>query len=250
MLIPDNSIPLHFVKKHATIVLLEKRQSIDLYGSVPSQNIGFLGTTSLTRLGRSFLGSTLTRRHTAEIIPPIKKPLIQPTVDEEQQQDSSQTLLPPLPSRKSSIRKSSKISHEVHIPGQCSFGQVFPLSFYNNVSIIFLLSGLLLCYCFDSKPGLKTYPDIGQAAFDTLGRVAISIILYMELYSIQYIILESDNLSSLFPDASLNLGGFKLNVHILFAGSNCMYLDWRMRCTGCPFDHSIPFLQSQEMFPW
>jgi vesicular inhibitory amino acid transporter len=36
-------------------------------------------------------------------------------------------------------------------------------------------TGLLLCYCFDSKPGLKTYPDIGQAAFDTLGRVAISV---------------------------------------------------------------------------
>jgi hypothetical protein len=53
--------------------------------------------------------------------------------------------------------------------------------------------------------------------------------LILLLQSIQYIILESDNLSSLFPDASLNLGGFKLNVHILFAGSNCMYLDWRMR---------------------
>ncbi|WJX84178.1 hypothetical protein P8452_66778 [Trifolium repens] len=202
------------------------RQSIDLYGSVCHRKILDFLAQSLTRLGRSFLGSTLTRRHTAEIIPPIKKPLIQPTVDEEQQQDSSQTLLPPLPSRKSSIRKSSKISHEVHIPGQCSFGQVFPLSFYNNVSMmpfvvlesfqppyalnesgwaalgILLIfaafsfyTGLLLWYCFDSEPGLKTYPGIGQAAFDTLGRVAISIILYMELYSIQYIILESDNLT-------------------------------------------------------
>jgi vesicular inhibitory amino acid transporter len=36
-------------------------------------------------------------------------------------------------------------------------------------------TGLLLCYCFDSKPGLRIYPDIGQAAFDTLGRVAISV---------------------------------------------------------------------------
>ncbi|WJX11014.1 Amino acid transporter avt1c [Trifolium repens] len=220
------------------------RQSIDLYGSVPSPNIGFLGTTSLTRLGSSFLGSTLTRRHTAETIPPIKKPLIQPTVDEEQQQDSSQTFLPPLPSRKSSIRKSSKISHEVHIPGQCSFGQAV-LNGMNALCGVGILStpyalneggwaalgilllfaalsfytGLLLRYCLDSEPGLETYPDIGQAAFGTLGRVVISIILYMELYAccIEYIILESDNLSSLFPDASLTLGGFKLNAHILFA---------------------------------
>ncbi|KAK2400424.1 amino acid transporter AVT1C [Trifolium repens] len=220
------------------------RQSIDLYGSVPSPNIGFLGTTSLTRLGSSFLGSTLTRRHTAEIIPPLKKPLIQPTVDEEQQQGSTQTLLPPLPSRKSSIRKSSKISHEVHIPGQCSFGQAV-LNGMNALCGVGILStpyalneggwaalgilllfaafsfytGLLLRYCLDSEPGLETYPDIGQAAFGTLGRVVISIILYMELYAccIEYIILESDNLSSLFPDASLTLGGFKLNAHILFA---------------------------------
>lgn len=98
------------------------RQSIDLYGSVPSPNIGFLGTSSLTGLGSSFLGSSLTRRHTAEIMPPLKKPLIQPI--DEQQQKSSKTLIHPHPSRKSSMRKDpSKISHEVQIPSQCSFGQ-------------------------------------------------------------------------------------------------------------------------------
>ncbi|CAJ2673472.1 unnamed protein product [Trifolium pratense] len=222
------------------------RQSIDLYGTVPSPNIGFLGTTattSLTRLGSSFLGTTLTRRNTAEIIPPIKKPLIQPAVDEEQQH-ISQTLLPPLPSRKSSVRKSLKISHEVQIPGQCSFGQAvlngmnalcgvgilsIPYALHEGgwaalgILLIFAVfsfyTGLLLRYCLDSEPGLETYPDIGQAAFGTTGRVVISIILYMELYAccIEYIILESDNLSSLFPDASLSLGGFKLNAHILFA---------------------------------
>ncbi|GAU50308.1 hypothetical protein TSUD_409200 [Trifolium subterraneum] len=211
------------------------RQSIDLYGSVPSPNIGFLGTTSLTRLGSSFLGTTLTRRNTAEIIPTIKKPLIQPAVDEEQQH-TTQALLPPLPSRKSSVRKSLKISHEVPIPGQCSFGQAV-LNGMNALCGVGILStpyalneggwaalgilltfaalsfytGLLLRYCLDSEPGLETYPDIGQAAFGTIGRVAIS------ACCIEYIILESDNLSSLFPDASLILGGFKLNAHILFA---------------------------------
>ncbi|CAI8602041.1 unnamed protein product [Vicia faba] len=219
------------------------RQSIDLYGSVPSPNIGFLGTSSLTGLGSSFLGSSLTRRHTAEFLPPLKKPLIQPI--DEQQQKSSKTLLPPHPSRKSSMRKdASKISHEVHIPSQCSFGQAVlnginalcgvgllsvpyalkqggwtALSILLIFSIFSFYTGLLLRYCLDSEPGLETYPDIGQAAFGTTGRVIISIILYMELYAccIEYIILESDNLSSLFPNAHLSLGGFELNAHILFA---------------------------------
>ncbi|XP_073226656.1 amino acid transporter AVT1C-like [Cicer arietinum] len=220
------------------------RQSIDLYGSVPSPNIGFLGTPSLSRLGSSFLASTLTRRQTPEIIPSVKKPLLQPTVDE-QQRRSSHTLLPPHPTRRSSIKKDvSKISHEVHIPGQCTFGQAVlnginalcgvgilstPFALKEggwaalSILIIFAVfsfyTGLLLRYCLDSEPGLETYPDIGQAAFGTTGRVVISIILYMELYAccIEYIILESDNLSSLFPNAHLSFGGIELNAHILFA---------------------------------
>ncbi|KEH41375.1 transmembrane amino acid transporter family protein [Medicago truncatula] len=220
------------------------RQSIDLYGSVPSPNIGFLGTTSLARLGSSFLGSTLTRRPTAETLQPERKPLLPPSVDE-QHRRSSQILLPPLPSRKSSIRKDiSKISHEVHFPGQCTFGQAVlnginalcgvgilsvpyalkeggwaALSILLIFSVFSFYTGLLLRYCLDSQPGLETYPDIGQAAFGTYGRVVISVILYMELYAccIEYIILESDNLSSLFPNAHLSFGGFELNAHILFA---------------------------------
>lgn len=39
----------------------------------------------------------------------------------------------------------------------------------------------------------------------------------MQACCIEYIILESDNLSSLFPNAHLNLGGFELNAHVLFA---------------------------------
>ncbi|XP_073223212.1 amino acid transporter AVT1C-like [Cicer arietinum] len=220
------------------------RQSIDLYGSVPSPNIGFLGNASLSRLGSSFLASTLTRRHSPEIIPSVKKPLLQPTTDE-QKGRSSQALLPPLPSRRSSIKKDvSKISHEVHIPGQCTFGQAVlnginalcgvgilstpyalkeggwaALSILMIFAIFSFYTGLLLRYCLDSEPGLETYPDIGQAAFGTTGRVIISIILYMELYAccIEYIILESDNLSSLFPNAHFSFGGIEMNAHILFA---------------------------------
>ncbi|MCI02223.1 vacuolar amino acid transporter 1-like, partial [Trifolium medium] len=40
--------------------------------------------------------------------------------------------------------------------------------------IISFYTGLLLRSCLDSEPGLETYPDIGQAAFGTTGRIAIS----------------------------------------------------------------------------
>jgi vesicular inhibitory amino acid transporter len=34
---------------------------------------------------------------------------------------------------------------------------------------------------------------------------------------VEYIILESDNLSSLFPNANISLGGFELDSHHFFA---------------------------------
>ncbi|KAL9319096.1 hypothetical protein ACSQ67_015613 [Phaseolus vulgaris] len=209
------------------------RQSIDLYGSVPSPNIGFLGTTSLSRLGSSFISSSLTRRQTLEILQQEKKPLLQPTEEEK----VHHTLLPSQVSRKSSIRKDpSKVSHEVHIPGQCTFGQAvlnginalcgigilstaYAVKEGGWVSLSILLlyalfsfyTGLLLRYCLDSAPGLETYPDIGQAAFGTTGRIIIS------ACCIEYIIVESDNLSTLFPNAHISLGGIEVNAHILFA---------------------------------
>lgn len=44
-------------------------------------------------------------------------------------------------------------------------------------AILSYYTGILLRYCLDSQPGLETYPDIGQAAFGTVGRVAISVFL-------------------------------------------------------------------------
>ncbi|KAL4621514.1 hypothetical protein ACB092_06G233600 [Castanea dentata] len=220
------------------------RQSIDLYSSVQSPSIGFLGTPTLSRLGSSFLSSSLTRRHTPETLPTVTKPLL----DEQHQQQrrSSHALLPPLPTRKHSMRKDEKplVAHELPLSRQCSFGQavlnginvlcgvgILSTSYaakeggWAGLSILFIFAalsfytGILLRYCLDSAPGLETYPDIGQAAFGNFGRVAISIILYVELYAccIEYIILESDNLSSLFPNAQISLGGFELYSHVLFA---------------------------------
>ncbi|CAI9091145.1 OLC1v1026090C1 [Oldenlandia corymbosa var. corymbosa] len=224
------------------------RQSIDLYSSVPSPSVNFLGTSSLSRFGSSFLSSTLIRRHTPEVLPTLQKPLIEEQPPQERR--SSHSLLPPA-GRKSSIRKgsyydrkTSKVSHEVSLPRSSSYGQAvvnginvlcgvgilstpyavkqggwLGISILLIFAVLSYYTGILLRYCLDSQPGLETYPDIGQAAFGTGGRIAISIILYVELYAccVEYIILEGDNLSSLFPNAHLSLGGLELNSHQLFA---------------------------------
>ncbi|XP_071930292.1 amino acid transporter AVT1C-like [Coffea arabica] len=227
------------------------RQSIDLYSSVPSPSLNFLGTPTLSRLGSSFISSSLTRRHTPEVLPSLQKPLLPPVADARQppERRSSHSLLPPMQRRPSlrkgtADRKSSKVSHEVSLPRQSSYGQAVvnginvlcgvgilstPYAVkeggWVGLSILFIFAvvsyytGILLRSCLDSQPGLETYPDIGHAAFGNVGRIAISIILYAELYAccVEYIILESDNLSSLFPNAHLSLGGLELNSKHLFA---------------------------------
>lgn len=45
----------------------------------------------------------------------------------------------------------------------------------------------------------------------------ISLLSLLQACCVEYIILESDNLSSLFPNAHLSLGAFELNSHHLFA---------------------------------
>ncbi|XP_013634168.1 amino acid transporter AVT1C-like [Brassica napus] len=223
------------------------RQSIDLYSSVPSPSIGFLGNNSMTRFGSSFLSSSLIRRHTPESLPVVTKPLLEA---EEQAPPppkhrlSSHGLLPPVPSRRSSMRKEERVSHEVPMSRNSSYGQAVMNGLnvlcgvgilstpyaakeggWLGLGILFIYgllsfyTGILLRYCLDSESDLETYPDIGQAAFGTTGRIFVSIVLYLELYAccVEYIILESDNLSSLYPNAALSIGGFELDARHLFA---------------------------------
>ncbi|CAN6234404.1 unnamed protein product [Urochloa humidicola] len=231
------------------------RQSIDMYSSVHSPNLSFLGTPSLSRLSNSFMTNSF-RGKPPEIISNLIKPLLPtstaPTSDDHQQQEDirkSSHYLPP--SRKASSLQRIPEDHRPMVGGhevgpyrQCSYIQ----GVMNGVNVLCgvgILStpyavkqggwlglvilavlgalawytGILLGRCLDSKEGLETYPDIGHAAFGTAGRIIISIILYMELYAccIEYLILESDNLSKLFPNAHLTIGSLNLDSHVLFA---------------------------------
>ncbi|KAH9552907.1 hypothetical protein CY35_09G091900 [Sphagnum magellanicum] len=87
------------------------------------------------------------------------------------------------------------------------------------LSAICCYTGILLRHCLESAPGISTYPDIGQAAFGNTGRLIIAIILYTELYAccVEFLILEGDNLSLLFPWVHLNMAGFNISSTTVFA---------------------------------
>ncbi|KAL6653071.1 hypothetical protein ACP70R_011996 [Stipagrostis hirtigluma subsp. patula] len=231
------------------------RQSIDMYTSVHSPNLSFLGTPTLSRLSNSFLTNSF-RGKPPEIISSLIKPLLPTSTgasDSDQQQHEnvrkSSHYLPP--SRKASSLQRIPEDHRPLVGGhevgpyrQCSYtqgvmngvnvlcgvgilstpyavkeGGWLGLVILGVLGVLAWYTGILLRRCLDSKEGLETYPDIGHAAFGTSGRIAISIILYMELYAccVEYLILESDNLSKLFPNAHLTIGSLTLDSHVLFA---------------------------------
>ncbi|XP_062094338.1 amino acid transporter AVT1E-like [Humulus lupulus] len=163
-------------------------------------------------------------------------------VDQEKQEDSTTTptsfsypklpgsteLLPP--SKQQSSSTAQALLNGINVlcgigllttPYALKEGGWLSLTFVVVFSVIACYTGILLQRCLESNSGLKTYPDIGQAAFGRAGRLAIAIVLYFELYGscVEFITMISDNVTSVFSDnISMSFDGiFDLNSHQIFA---------------------------------
>lgn len=64
----------------------------------------------------------------------------------------------------------------------------------------------------DVNPKIKTYPDIGQAAYGPKGRALVSAFIYLELFAVavEFLILEGDTLFMLFKGTSFQVGALKI----------------------------------------
>jgi vesicular inhibitory amino acid transporter len=68
-------------------------------------------------------------------------------------------------------------------------------------------TGRLLAKCINTSRAIRTYPDIGQAAFGRWGRLLVSVLLYMELFCccVDFLILEGAHLFAFFVVTLLHL---------------------------------------------
>ncbi|BBN05996.1 solute carrier family 32 (vesicular inhibitory amino acid transporter) [Marchantia polymorpha subsp. ruderalis] len=116
-------------------------------------------------------------------------------------------------------------------PYALSQGGWSTLGFLLLFAVICLYTGILLRKCLDADPSIVSYPDIGQAAFGRKGRLLVSIMLYFELYcvTVEYLIMEGDNLANIFPFTDVNIGNSRISAHqlyIIFSGLIFMPTVW------------------------
>ncbi|KAJ7961395.1 Vacuolar amino acid transporter 1 [Quillaja saponaria] len=216
------------------------RQSMDMLTSVGSPSISFLRGSSLTEIYSS-ISTTFNRPQVSQCDSSLSKPFIFETSELKEE----------LPTSTEPVRLSastcSKFSYSEFPPPadrQCSFAQAvlngtnilcgigllttpyavkqggwLSLLLLVMFGIICCYTGILLQKCLESCPGLQTYPDIGEAAFGVAGRLGTSIILYLELYAccVEFIIMMSDNLASLFPNTYISLAGIDLDSQQIFS---------------------------------
>ncbi|KAL3567981.1 hypothetical protein D5086_030632 [Populus alba] len=103
------------------------------------------------------------------------------------------------------------------IPYALSSGGWLSLILLFVISFAAFYSGLLIQRCMDVDSNIRTYPDIGERAFGYKGRLLVSVVIYAELYLVAagFLILEGDNLQTLFPDMVLEVAGFEIASAII-----------------------------------
>ncbi|KAK7307104.1 hypothetical protein VNO77_39870 [Canavalia gladiata] len=79
-------------------------------------------------------------------------------------------------------------------------------------------TGLLLQRCLDQHPQIKSFPDIGNAAFGYIGRAIVATFMYLELYlvAVEFLILGGDSLQHLFPNMNFTVGPLRIEGKTAF----------------------------------
>ncbi|XP_022635714.1 amino acid transporter AVT1J isoform X1 [Vigna radiata var. radiata] len=98
------------------------------------------------------------------------------------------------------------------VPYALASGGWLSLLLLFGIATAALYTGTLIKRCMDMNTNIRSYPDIGELAFEKTGRIIVSVSMYTELYlvSIGFLILEGDNLSNLFPNAKVQIAGLAI----------------------------------------
>lgn len=95
------------------------------------------------------------------------------------------------------------------VPYALASGGWLSLIFLFIIAISTYYTSLLIQRCMDIDPTIASYPDIGERAFGSIGRMLVSTTMNVELYMVVtgFLILEGDNLQNLFGDIQVELFG-------------------------------------------
>ncbi|CAL5370660.1 unnamed protein product [Camellia sinensis] len=104
------------------------------------------------------------------------------------------------------------------IPHAIASGGWLSLILLFAIAIATFYTGMLIKRCMDKDPNIRSYPDIGEQAFGSKGRMVVSVFMNMELYLVAtgFLILEGDNLQNLLPDVGFEIAGLSIGGKQMF----------------------------------